>query len=39
MKNFITRFFQNRYQNKIFGKEYRSAYKNLWINELRDYTP
>lgn len=22
-----------------FGKEYRKAYKNNWINNIKDYTP
>lgn len=24
---------------RIFGEKYRNGYKNLWIDELRNYSP
>lgn len=32
-------FFKLNKKNTLFNKQYRSGYKNLWINSIRDYTP
>ena len=35
----IFNFFKTNKANIVFNKEYRAGYKNLWINNIRDYNP
>ena len=39
MINFIIKFLHMNKRNKVFSKEYKDGYRNLWINNMRDYNP
>lgn len=38
MFSFI-KFLQTNKSKQVFSKEYKEGYKNLWINNIRDYIP
>lgn len=35
----IANWLSNKKNYSPFNQKYRSGYKNMWINNLRDYTP
>lgn len=36
---FLFNFIQNNKNRTPFNKNYRNGYKNLWINNIKNYTP
>ena len=38
MYNYIISFFRKK-QSSQFSNEFKTAYKNGWINKIKDYTP
>lgn len=39
MLSFLFNFIKNNKNQTPFDKNYKNGYKNLWINNLKNYTP